>query len=84
MSIGIGERPAFLLDLPVSVPGALNLVGASVAIDRIARIVAPAIVQETTWSIPAMARIMLAKLPNIIIGLEAKVSTVPPVGWRFC
>lgn len=82
--MSICERPAFLLDLPVSVSDPVDLVGASVAIERIARIVAPAIVQETTWSIPAIARIMLAKLPSIIIGLEANGSTVPPVGWRVC
>ena len=70
--MSICECPGFLFGLPVSVPDLVDLVGASVAIERIARIVAPAIVQETTWRIPALASIMLAKLPSIIMGLEAR------------
>lgn len=68
------ECPVLFLFIvrPVAVPEVGLLVGARVVIERIARIVAPAIVQERTWRIPATVTIMLAKLPSSIAGLDAK------------
>jgi hypothetical protein len=51
--------------------------GASVAIESIAIIVAPAIVHDTACRIPAIVSTMLAMLPSSITGLEAKGSSVP-------
>jgi len=46
--------------------------GASVVIDRIPRIIAPTIVQERAWRMPAIVRMMLARFPSSRTGLEAK------------
>ena len=46
-------------------------VGARVVTERIARIIAPARVHDNACSIPAIVRIMLAKLPSNNTGFDA-------------
>ncbi len=67
------EWPVFrFVEWPAPAPDPGPLDGASVAIESMARIIAPAIVQDRTCRIPAIVISMLARLPNSIIGLEAK------------
>ena len=46
--------------------------GARVVIERMARIVAPAMVQDRAWKIPAIVSMMLTRFPSSKTGLEAK------------